>query len=491
MFGMSGDVPNARTRPVWVAVCVAAVLGPYLISGLRTEQLAFYGSAAYIVITQRTALVRTLGPARWILLVWSAYAVVAVVGGLLPVGNGTPWDSGSLVAGLDNALLPLATIVTVCHWCRLWSGPAVLATASRVLVGLMALNALVALAGSALGLASMPWLRRFWAADGTSTFVAELAEQMGRYSGVFNQPAEAGIAYTLALLSLAYLQKQELVRPGWTYIAWSALVVGGLLTLSKVFVGGLVLALLVVLAYRTRAVRTAVVALGTAALMVAATAAGWFSSWGASTMAGWYRYSIEVGDSPLYTVTAGRFGTPGTDGPPSIAVPMAPPADGAAPGGGADGGAVAVEVAAPPAGTGELVRTMLDEHPVFGVGARGLHVAYDSAWSEAVVVGGLTGLGLVLLAHLLLVIAALTGFRRLDRVHAVLLAAVVVLTLAASMGLPALTGNRESTLLWIWLIVLGFAGRFGQFPDAAERSDAAALGSATSSKTTREVRRSR
>ena len=465
---MSGDVPSPRTRPIWVAVCVAAVLGPYVVSGLRTEQLAFYGSAAYIVLTQRTALVRTLAPARWVLAVWAAYAVVAVAGGLLPVGNGTPWESGSLVAGLDNALLPLATIVTVCHWCRLWSGPEVLATASRALVGIMALNALVALGGSAVGLAAMPWLRRFWAADGTSTFVAELAEQMGRYSGVFNQPAEAGIAYTLALLSLAYLQRQKLVHPAWGYVAWSVLVVGGLLTLSKVFIGGLVLALLVVMAYRTRALSTAAVALGTAAVMFASTAAGWFSSWGASTMANWYRYSIEVGDSPLYTITAGRFGTSGADGPPSIAVPTAPPADGAA---GAGGGVETVEVVPPPAGTGELVRMMLEEHPVFGVGARGLQVAYDSAWSEAVVVGGITGLALVLLAHLVLIIAAVTGFRRLDRVHAVLLAAVVVLTVAGSMGLPALTGNRESTLLWIWLIVLGFAGRYDTLPTGTDSSD--------------------
>lgn len=450
MFGMSGDFSWSRVRPAWVAVCVAAVMGPYLVSGLRTEQLAFYGSAAVVVLTQRTSLLRTLAPARWLLAVWAAYALISVAGVVLPVGNGTPWESGSLFAGLDNALLPLATIITVCHWCRLWSGEMVLATASRVLVVAMSLNAVLALAGSVIGLSEMPWLRHFWAADGSSTFVAELAEQMGRYSGVFNQPAEAGIAYTLALLSLAYLQKRELVRPTWASVAWAALVVGGLLTLSKVFVGGLALALLVVLAYRTRVVRTVAVAVATTAAMVGLTAAGWFSSWGASTMAGWYQYSIEVGDSPLYTLTAGRFGTPGTDGPPSIAVPMAPPAD----------AAEAAEVVLPPAGTGELVRTMIEEHPLIGVGARGLQVAYDSAWSEAVVVGGLAGMGLVLLVHLLLVISAVTGFRRLDRVHAALLAAIVVLTLAGSMGMPALTGNRESTLLWTWLVVLGFAGRF-------------------------------
>lgn len=454
MLGTSGDHTGSRLRPAWVAVCVAAVMGPYLVSGLRTEQVAFYGSAAVIVLTQRTALLRTLAPARWIFLVWAAYASIALVGGVLPVANQTPWPSGSLLAGLDNALLPLATMITVCHWCTQYSAQRILSTASRVLVAAMSVNAVVGLAGALWGLESMPWLRRFWAADGTSTYVAELAEQMGRYSGVFNQPAEAGIAYTLAALSLAYLQKRELVAAPWAQLAWVLIVVGGMLTLSKVFVGGLVLALLLVLAYRVHVVSTAVAALGTVAAMVAATAAGWFSTWGASTMASWYRYSIEVGDSPLYTLTAGRFGTPGTDGPPSIAVPMVP-AEGS---GGT--GAESADVALLPAGTGELVRTMIEEHPVLGVGARGLQVAYDSAWSEAVVVGGLVGLGLIITAHLLIIGSSVIRVRHLGSVHALLLGAVVVLLLAGSMGMPALTGNRESTLMWIWIVVLGFAGRF-------------------------------
>lgn len=450
MLGKWGDFAGSRLAPVWVSVCIAAVMGPYLVSGLRTEQLAFYGSAVVVVLTQGPALVRALAPVRWLLLVWGAYAGVAVVGGLLPLHNDTPWESGSLLAGLDNALLPLATIVTVAHWSATHSMQRLLTAITRVLVVAMSLNAVVALAGCLFGLDAMPWLRPFWAADGTSTYVAELAEQMGRYSGVFNQPAEAGIAYTLAALSLAYLQKRAQVPALWANVGWVLIVVGGLLTLSKVFVGGLVLALLVVIAYRTHVVRTGVVALGTAAAMVGASLAGWFSGWGASVMAGWYRYSIEAGDSPLYTLTAGRFGTAGHNGPPSIAAPMQPSVDGvessAAP-------------ALPPTGVGQLLREIRDEHPVFGVGARGLQVAYDSAWSEALVVGGFVGLALVGLTLVLVVGTSLFRMRRLDGAHGFLLAGVVVLLLAACMGMPALTGNRESTLLWVFVVVLGFAGR--------------------------------
>jgi hypothetical protein len=459
MLGKWGDFTASRLAPLWVTVCIAAVMGPYLVSGLRTEQLAFYGSAAVVVVTQGTSLVRALAPVRWVLAVWATYASIAVVGGLLPVHNDTPWESGSLLAGLDNALLPLATIITVSHWCSVYSMQRLLAAITRVLVVVMALNAVVALTGCLLGLDSMPWLRRFWAADGTSTFVAELAEQMGRYSGVFNQPAEAGIAYTLAALSLAYLQKRDLVATSWANVAWVLIVLGGMLTLSKVFVGGLVLALGLVVVYRRNAVRTSVVALGTVAAMCAASLTGWFSSWGASTMAGWYRYSIEAGDSPLYTLTAGRFGSAGTNGPPSIAVPMQPSAGGV----NGDGATPAL-----PSGVGDLMRVLSDEHPLFGVGARGLQVAYDSAWSEALVVGGLVGLGLVVLAHLVIVASSLARMRRLDGTHGLLLAAVVVLILAGSMGMPALTGNRESTLLWVFVVVLGFAGR--PEPSGATRS---------------------
>lgn len=451
-----------------MGVCVAAVMGPYLASGLRTEQLAFYGSAAFLVVTQRSSLVRVLAPVRWLLLVWLAYAGVAVVGGLVPVHNATPWESGSLLAGLDNALLPLATMLTVAYWCSQYSMERILAVASSVLVVAMATNAVVALAGSLVGLESMPVLRRFWAADGTSSYVAELAEQMGRYSGVFNQPAEAGIAYTLAALSLAYLQKRGLVSLWMASLAWGLLVVGGLLTLSKVFLGGLLLALALVLLYRARAVWTTAVALATVVAMVGASLAGWFNSWGASTMASWYRGSIDAGDSPLYTLTAGRFGTPGSDGPPSIPVPVP-----VAPAGG-DAGVAGAETEVTPVGMGSLMRTVAEEHPVFGLGARGLQVAYDSAWAEAMVVGGLVGLAMVLLAHLLIAGSVVVRLRRLDSIHALLLAAVVVLTLAGSMGMPALTGNRESTLLWIWIIVLGFAGRL-ENPKTQSGTESAAV----------------
>ncbi len=451
VLGKWGDLVRSRLDPVWVTVCVAAVMGPYLVSGVRTEQLAFYGSALVVVLTRRRSLVSTLRPVRWLLVAWGAYAGIAVVVGLLPVTNRTPWEYGSLVAGLDNALLPLATLITVSYWCSVHSLERLLATITRVMAVAMSINAVVALVGCLLGLSSMPWLKHFWAADGTATFVAELAEQMGRFSGIFNQPAEAGIAYTLAALSLAYLQRRELVSSRLAYLGWVLVVIGGLLTLSKVFVGGLGLAVLLVLFYRHRSIRTTGVALGTAVVMVALSAGGWFTSWGASIMVGWYRYSITAGDSPIYTLTAGRFGTAGTGGPdglPSIAVPIQPSA-------GDDG----TLVQAPPAGVGELAQVILDEHPIFGLGARGLQVAYDSAWSEALVIGGQAGLALVVITHLIIVGSSLLRMRRLDRVHGALLAAVVVLTLAGSMGMPALTGNRESTLLWVFIVVLGFAGR--------------------------------
>jgi hypothetical protein len=273
-------------------------------------------------------------------------------------------------------------------------------------------------------------------------FVALLAEQMGRFSGVFNQPAEAGVAYSLAAFSLLYLLRTGASGPRWrTYLLWVLIVVGGLLTLSKVFVvGGIAVAAVMIVVDRANRWRMTALSLGTVGAAAAMGAVGLAGSWGASIMLNWYLVSIRAGDSPLYTLTAGRFGEAGSVGPPSIAVPVAPTGD--------DG---TVSVAG---GLVAVAREIVDKHAWFGVGARGLAVAYDSSWTESIVVGGLVGLALVIAVHLVLAYRFVQVRRALPAAARTLAAAVLVLVLGSSLGMPSLTGNREGTLLWIFVTLL-------------------------------------
>lgn len=433
--------PGSRWATYWFAAAVACVFGPYLVSGLRTEQLAFYGSAVAAAVFHLRHL-RALRRGRVVLALWGAYALVAAIGGVV-VESRLEWGSGSLVAGLDNALLPLATMTAVALWMRLVPPRVLVRIASWIVVVGMALNGIVALATS-LGGGDLPLLRVFWAARGGGVTVAELAAGSGRFSGIFNQPAEAGVAYTLAAFCVVYLVRTtpSLPRRAWLPL-WALIIVGGVMTLSKIFiVGGVLLTLgLVLIGRRHRVLLTA-----SAAMTVVASfglgALGWLGTWGASGMLGWYVWSAQAGNSWLYTLSAGRFGAGDAGAAPQPAEPTG------------GGGAGVPDEFEQPGGLVELARAVLAEHPVFGVGAKGLPVSYDSTWLEAIIVAGVVGALLVLAVHVALTVRWFRLRRTLPREESRLGGAILLLVWGSSFGMPSLTGNRESTLLWVFLSLL-------------------------------------
>ena len=102
--------------------------------------------------------------------------------------------------------MPLATMTVTATWMVLFDRQHLLRIVSWIVVCGMAVNGLVAVLASYVGAARIPLLRLFWAAGGGVT-VAELAAGNGRFSGVFNQPAEAGVAYSLAAFCLVFLMR--------------------------------------------------------------------------------------------------------------------------------------------------------------------------------------------------------------------------------------------------------------------------------------------
>ncbi|WP_322920496.1 hypothetical protein [Nocardioides renjunii] len=438
-----GDArPHGRWPLYWFAGAVVCVLGPYVVGGIRTEQLALYGSAVVAVLLYwRHA--RVLLPGAPVLALWASYALVAAVGGLT-IESRLEWGSGSLVAGLDNALLPLATMTAVAFWTRVVARTVLLRTASWVVVGAMALNGAIAVLTSVVGVEQLSPLRAFWAASGSEATVAELAAGSGRFSGVFNQPAEAGVAYSLAAFCVVYLVRSGTSVPRRVWLAlWVLVILGGVMTLSKIFiVGGVLITLGLVLTGRPhRRLLTASAALTVAGSFTLG-ALGWLGTWGASGMLGWYVWSAQAGNSWLYTLSAGRFGAGSAGDAPT---PTPEPEDGS--------GGVPSEFEQP-GGLVELAREVLLEHPVVGVGAKGLPVSYDSTWIEAIVVAGVVGALLVLAVHVVLLIQWIRLRQTLPREEWRLAGAIVLLVWGSSFGMPSLTGNRESTLLWIFLSIL-------------------------------------
>lgn len=406
---------------LWVAAVTLSAFGPYIYGGIRTEQFSVYLSGLSVAVfgwRKVRSNIHTVAP---FILLWSVYFLIALVGGFLTTTNGTQYEAGSLLAGLDNAALPLSMLVLTCYWTSLAPGFDLVRIAAKVLVVAMTFNGFLAITQAISGsLASFTWLQVFWSSS-LGTSVATLAAGNGRYSGIFNQPAEAGVAYSLAVYCLLYLlPSSKSHRMTYGASIGAVLTVGGVLTTSKIFlVGGLPFVVyLVYLVLREMTRRARLLLVGAVGILGAALYAlithGVSLRWSGAAM--FPQLLPTDGKSLVGAVTAGRFGEGGT-----LAVPA-----------------------------GEV----LDQHRWFGLGFGGLKVSYDSTWLEALIVAGVIGVVLLALVHLGLAARWYALRDVLPRRELLLAGSVVFLVTVASFGIPSLTGNRIATLTWILLGLL-------------------------------------
>lgn len=402
---------------------VAAAFGPYVSSslGIRTEQLAVYGFAvvATLGFIQRPAIHPVIALP---LLAWIAYLLVLLSSTLFrPAILNVP--SGSALAGLDNALLPLAALMIANRWLTApYASPATLTrTLVWGIVVLMSLNTLVSVTSSQVALS--PLLSHFWSAQSVASgniAVATLAARLGRFSGIFNQPAEAGLAYSIALLGAVYLFAARSSRPALLALVGGLLIVGGMLTVSKIFLlAGLAVASVQLARYSGRQLRLliALIAVGVAGWAVLTLHLPWEGQKGLT-------YLLQPGASNQGLVgfyTAGRFGDQGS----------------------VVGGA----------------RYVLAASPWLGFGVRGVSsFAYDSTWLEALASGGLLGVAAMVAAYASFAVLWLRSSGFMPVAERRLAGGLILVLTAASLGLPSLTCNRDATLVWL-LVPVALATR--------------------------------
>lgn len=405
-----------RPNPLWIASLTLCAFGPYLSEsiGVRTEQPAFLLVAFLMLpilldirIPRRALCVATcLG----------GVLVVGVIAAALPAHITLPnVHSGSLLAGLVNNLMPVAGVVIALVWLRQgYTRETIFRTVATVVVWVMSLNTLVALAQSRTDLTGI--LHHFWQATpvvNLSNSVALRSITNGRYTGIFDQPAQAGILYGLAILFAVYLYAGRSRNRLLLFVVLASLVtVGGFLTVSKVFIlGGFPLALMLLLGrWPGRKARLVVVVLLGIVVIVTGVVAH-FS--GSGQLAQLFHPPASGGYIGLFT--GGRLSS----------------------------------------GRGSLLRgfaVVASVSPVLGFGLAGTTAPVDSAWLSVAVTAGVVGVILYVLASAMLV-AGYVRTRAELRVKGVALA-VLLLVLGSTVGFPIYTGNRISGLLWVVLTVL-------------------------------------
>jgi len=302
-------------------------------------------------------------------------------------------------------LLPLVVMLVVWTLVPRSGASITLASAARAVVLASAANSVVAWLSTVIPLNAL--LRPFWNAEEAAFTVAEAAQTMGRYAGVFGQPAEAGLMYSVAAVLAAWRYSE---RSGRMYLLLALITVGGILSVSKVFLLVGLPVTIALLLVRTRGARSLTTLTTIAAVIfigVSLFTANFLRAWdgfGYLTRL----FNPPQGVSLIEFYTAGRWN--------SDAMMI------------------------------QRVSTLLAASPLTGVGAAGLAIAYDSQWTSSLVMSGVLGM-LGVIVTLLVITRHL--LRIPDRETRLMGLAFLAVLLGASFGIPSLTANRVATVVWL------------------------------------------
>lgn len=406
---------ESRQAGAVVSVLLISAFGPLVVPalGLRLEHLVIYPLLALAAL--RVMLGKPLGmpTTLWsILYLWGGATVWMLAVTLTSEHAESPLAA---VAGLENLVQPLALMVVLGGlFSRLKVGDLqeILEKAGQWTVMLLSLNAVLSIAS--IYVDTWPLMSWFIRVDPSGSSVWSRAASMGRNLGVFNQPMEAGIAYTVGLVTWVHLVIERRRFGWWLWGGAALLVTGGLLSVSKVFVlGGLPLAIAYVfwcagVRLPGRLVRALLAAGGSTALLLSL--GGW---------AGW-DYLGRLFDRQLLSIsgwvqlyTGGRFGSQGS-------------------------------------GVQRLFEEAWNEVWLsgFGLGATSL---LDNGFIEFFYQGGVVALILYICILLIIGLTALRAVLK-NRPGAKLVSVTWVTVVGASIGAPVLTINRASIILWVLLV---------------------------------------
>lgn len=401
---------------LYPTLLIISAFGPYLsISlGVKTDNLVAYLFASLFfvfAITRRS--VNFNKPILLMFYLWTFTFIFLVIRTFMA---GDMESLSAVIAECKNFTQPLA-ILTVFLFCFYNTDEkqrkTAISKACKVLVLFLCINTLWILLGFFVDLT--PINHFFWKGEEST---AAKAMTNGRYSGVFNQPMEAGVAYSIGLLAWLYLVENKVIDVKvLSMIKLILMIAGGLLTVSKVFmIGGLFL--FVMGTFLVKNVRKRILRI----LLLLFTIGYPLNYYLVNTWDG-LSFLLRFFDSNSYQqgfvslITAGRYG--GNNSQQS-----------------------------------EFFSNIWQSSPIYGEGL-GSQQVLDSGFFHFFADGGL--IGLVFYVIILLTFCCLcfqfVNHTRLSS-ETKFFFFLVVLIILSSFGAPVLTLNRSSAILWVFIGLL-------------------------------------
>jgi len=348
---------------------------------------------------------------------WSALLLLAVVN----IGRvHVPFPQLSPLSGIDDFLGAICAISLATIWMsRRYTPRRMLDTAAVATVAGTVGSGLFALAS--LWFDTKPIGYHFWdgsrpTSDQATLPISVAALGNGRVTGIFNQPAEAGIGYSLGAFAVVYLltvTRRASIRA--TLLASLAVILaGGFMSISKIFIlVGLPVAVVQFFYSRATIGRVLIFALSQF-LFIQFALKPLVGRWqGAFGLTSFFEVLRNRPNGTLNTITAGRWGSPG-------------------------------------GGITSAWSTAMHISPWFGLGAGGsVGTPYDSLWLQVLVVDGLLGVGITCLILLVLLVRLCVERRRRPPEVQALGLSLVLLIFLGSTGMTVFTANRASVCLWM------------------------------------------
>jgi len=435
------DASHSMAR-IWVVLVTFAAFGPYVIGHVDTGQLVASASALFILVAGGPRLLASRHARPGILVVpWVWLYIVMLIATIW-----TPYLDGytqfPLLNELGSYALPLEIILVVWYWTLILPTSEILGLIARTVVIAMTCNALISLYQLVSNSVTiLSFVQKYWSIPDASTSasgtVGALASENGRYVGIFYQPAIAGVAYGVALFCVIFLvQTRPGRRQAWLMLCACALCIGGIVSVSKIFLlGALPLALVLIVQDRSRKRLLGALAAFTGVLIILRIN-GVLPAWSNGSFM--LQHLLKPTGSLVATYTAGRFGSSAT--------------------------------------STVLNESWLRLSPWDGFGAGGIATQYDSMWTETLAVAGLLGAALLAIEFIAMLARWLGSRVAWPKPQWRLTGATLALAIIGSFGVPTLTGQRISTLLWLILGFLIVPGTLGALDYHPEHHDARLTG---------------
>jgi len=404
-----------------ITILIISAFGPYVSNkiGLRVEHLLIY--PLFILLLFKMAIrpvslkfTKTIAFVLLLLLAATIWTFLVTCF----VDNGVAYSK--ILSSAENYIQPIALIFVLVSIIPNDKRKILnyLETACFVIPVMLNINTIISIAQ--IFTDTWVFVKYFVRTDLITEFsVWRNSASMGRYCGIFNQPIEAGIAYSIGLGSWVYIISKEKRIDLMKIILLIGLLIGGFLTVSKAFIlGGLPLVIIYLyfaigLQYILKFKSFFKIFL--VLIILVPLSLSLEKIWkGANFFSRLFNWDPSSGKSFLSFYTAGRFGS--------------------------DQSTVIY-----------LFLKTIQESPLNGFGF-GAFSPLDNGYIEFFYQGGFVGLLFYAMILYYLFRHIFKNFNNSPD-ECRLLAFLMILVLGAGLGAPVLTINRSSILIWI-LIVL-------------------------------------